>query len=240
MAIGSSSTAPRWKRALIWLVAGILAVAMVFLGLWQMQVFEDRGDRVAQERASAAPIELLPLIPPDGTMGDVLGRPVTVSGTYDPALQVVVVDADGTRRLMSGLLLADGRVLPVVRGVVDGSSHPAPPPGTQVETGVFLPSEPGDPRAVGADELSSVRLPALAQRWPQQLTPGFVTLSEPEAAEQGLRPATVALPDENGAIRNLGYAVQWWVFAVFVVVMAWAITRSMRPKDDIDPVNETD
>lgn len=223
--------APRWQRALIWLVGIVAAVVMVALGLWQMRVFSERGEHVAAERATLPAVDLLERIPAGGEVGDVYGRRVTVAGTYVPDEQVLVVDRDGTRRVLSGLLLADGRVVPVVRGTVTAAELPTAPVGLQAVEGVFLPSEAGAEHRTPPGTLGSVRLPLLAQQWPQQLAPGFVTIDPERSAAQGLGPAHVELPSESGAVRNLGYAMQWWAFAVFALVMAAAITRSMRPKD---------
>lgn len=50
---------------------------------------------------------------------------------------------DGSVRVLSALELVDGRVLPVVRGVLVAGSNelPAPPAGELTQTGIFLPSE---------------------------------------------------------------------------------------------------
>jgi hypothetical protein len=49
-----------------------------------------------------------------------------------------------------------------------------------------------------------------------------------DAAQQGLEHATIALPDGSGRLRNGAYAVQWWVFAAFTVVMAVRMARESR------------
>ena len=73
-----------------------------------------------------------------------------------------------------------------------------------------------------------MELPVLAQEWPGPLIDGFVTLSSADAAQQGLEHATIALPDGSGRLRNGAYAVQWWVFAAFTVVMAVRMARESR------------
>ena len=47
----------------------------------------------------------------------------------------------------------------------------------------------------------------------------------------------VALPDARGRLRNAAYALQWWCFAAFTVVMAVRIARDVgRPATaDVDP-----
>jgi hypothetical protein len=70
-------------------------------------------------------------------------------------------------------------------------------------------------------------LPVLAQFWPQQLLPGFITLRGPDSEAQGLRMAVVALPTGSGSIQNIGYALQWWVFAAFGAFMTFRFVRAL-------------
>jgi cytochrome oxidase assembly protein ShyY1 len=73
-----------------------------------------------------------------------------------------------------------------------------------------------------------VRLQALAQVWPQPVVSGYVTLDASEAKAQGLGAAPVVLPTLDGEFRNAGYALQWWAFAAFAVVMSVLIARNYR------------
>lgn len=219
----------RVRQSLVVLTGAVVAVIMTWLGLWQLQVFTDQGNASAQARAQQPAVPLLDFVAADGTVGDIYGKPTRVSGHYLPGEQVRVLGADGVVRLLSALQLADGRVLPVVRGTIaQGADTPSPPSGDRTETGIFLPSEPGadHPLASGYD-LGSVRLPQLAQLWEQPLLPGFITLDAAESHRQGLSPATVTLPEGEGSWRNSGYALQWWVFALFALAMAWRIAHSM-------------
>jgi len=113
-----------------------------------------------------------------------------------------------------------------------------PPQGTLSQTGIFLPTEAGDERAVAAGSYSSVRLPLIAQAWPQQVVPGFITLSADEAAAQGMRPATAVLPTGEGSLQNLGYALQWWVFAAFAAFMTWRFVRVLGRRGRIGSLSE--
>lgn len=237
----SARQSNRGQQWAVGLVGALVTLAMLLLGLWQMQVFENQGNRDATQRSTAAPVDLMPLIPPDGSVGDVYGRNVRVAGHYSPDESVVVVDRHGTRRYVTALLLDDGRALPIVRGTGDHAT--ATPTGDVTLTGVFLPSEAAEnDRSVGSGELTSVRLPALQQTWSQQLAPGFVTLNADEARAEQLTPAIVALPSKDGALRNFGYALQWWVFAAFAVTMTviWIRTLGRRAlADDADSVQAT-
>lgn len=222
----------RAKQVLLVAVGAVVALVMVFLGLWQMQVFVDKGHRTVEARAEQAPVVLLDFVAPDGRVGDVYGRPVTARGHYLPE-QALIPDAAGQVRVLTAFELEDGRVLPVVRGQAPAASNVSPAPaGTLTQTGLFLPGE-GDPeQPVAAGRLGSVRMPLLAQLWADyRLVPGFVTLSATDAAAQGLAQASVTLPEGEGSMQNGGYALQWWVFAAFALGMSIKIAASMGARD---------
>lgn len=204
-----------------------MAAVMIFLGLWQMQVFVDKGNRSVEDRAAQPAVPLAEHLGSSGAVGDIYGKQVVFTGTYLPDQQILI--PTGTeQRVLTAVSLADGRVLPVVRGV---SSQPdqitAPPPGTVTQTGLFLPGE-GDPEGLVPDgRLHSVRMPLLAQQWSQPLVPGFVTLSQSDSAAQGLSQAPVSLPSGEGSAQNGGYALQWWVFAAFALGMSIKLAHSL-------------
>lgn len=223
----------RAKQALVIVAGVVLAAVMVVLGLWQLQVFTDQGNASAQARAQQSAAPLLDHVGSDGTVGDIYGKPVTVAGHYLAGQQERVLGEDGVVRVLSAFQLADGRVLPVVRGTIaPGAEAPAPPAGPREQDGIFLPSEPGADHALASGyTLGSVRLAQLAQLWPEPLMPGFITLDAAESARQGLSPATVTLPSGEGSWRNSGYALQWWVFAAFALGMALKIAQAMGRRE---------
>lgn len=225
----------RAKQWLIAVLGATVTLAMLWLGLWQMRVFEDKENESAVARAAMPALPLLDHVSGDGSVGDVYGRQVTVRGEYLPAQQVRVVDEDGTVRLVSAFGLADGRVLSVVRGTVASLTGelPQPPEGVITQGGIFLPSEAGAEHTTPERALGSVRLPLLAQEWPQQLLPGFVTLDAAESAVQGLAPAEVRLPSGEGSIQNAGYALQWWVFAAFGAFMTFRFVRAIGRRGEL-------
>ncbi len=178
----------RARQWLIAVVGAVLTVAMLWLGLWQMRVFEDKENESAAARAAQPAVPLLDFVSADGTVGDIYGKPASVTGHYLPAQQARIRAEDGTVRVLTAFQVADGRVLAVVRGVLPAGATtiPEPPAGELTQTGVFLPSEAGSGQNDTGTELGTVRLPVLAQFWPQQLLPGFITLPAAESAAQGL------------------------------------------------------
>ncbi len=219
----------RGRQWLIAVVGAVLTVAMLWLGLWQMRVFEDKENESAAARAGQPAVPLLDFVSADGTVGDIYGKPASVTGHYLPAQQARVVAQDGIVRVLTAFQVADGRVLAVVRGSVPTGTATIPPPpsGELTQAGVFLPSEAGSGTADTGTELRTVRLPVLAQFWPQQLLPGFITLPAADSAAQGLGTAVVALPSGSGSIQNIGYALQWWVFAAFAAFMTVRFIRAL-------------
>ena len=157
---------PLWARqGLVIAAGGAVAVVMIWLGLWQSQVFTDQGNASAQARAQQQAVPLLDHIAADGTVGDIYGKPVTVNGRYLRDQQELVLGPDGVVRVLTALQLADGRVLPVVRGtLVPGTQPPVPPAGDLEQQGIFLPSEAAsDHPLTRGYTLGSVRLAQLAQ-----------------------------------------------------------------------------
>ncbi len=221
----------RMKQVGLVSIGAVVAAVMIFLGLWQMQVFVDKGNRSVEDRAAQPPVPLAEHLGTAGEMGDIYGKQVTFTGSYLPGQEILIPTGQG-QRVLTAVALADGRVLPVVRGLAsDPASIIAPPAGTVTETGLFLPGE-GDPADVVPDgKLRSVRMPLLAQQWPQQLVSGFVTLTAEESAAQRMAHAPVTLPSGEGSAQNGGYALQWWVFAAFALGMSIKLAHSLGVQD---------
>jgi surfeit locus 1 family protein len=239
----------RVRQALVVLGALVLVAAMVLLGVWQLDVYHQQGRAASERRATAAAVALTVVAPAGGTIRDGFGRQVSFSGNYDPTLQLLVpvIGSPSQLRVLTALRQDDGSLVPVVRGLASGTTVPPPPAGLVNQTGVLLPSEDngGDPSATPG-QLTAISLPILAQQWPGPLVGGIVTLSATDAAAQGLGPAPVQLPDAGGGLRNGAYALQWWLFAAFVGVMAFRIARDLeRSADgaalaDLDQASTTD
>jgi hypothetical protein len=80
----------------------------------------------------------------------------------------------------------------------------------------------------GDDVLPTLRTPDLLQRTRADLYSGYVLLESPAAARSGLEavsPSSLPKPSAFTALRNLFYAVQWWLFGCFAVYLWWRWTR---------------
>ena len=214
-----------WVPRLIVAVGVAAALVMGWLGLWQAQVFTSQG-KAAAAAITDGPVRALDASVTGDNLGGLWGHTVSVRGRYLATQQVLVVDRNGTGRVVTAFQLGDGRVVAIARGV--GTGAETPPSGSLTQTGVFLPTEAAADWTVAPGVYGSVRLQALAQVWPQPVVSGYVTLDSAEAQAQGLRPAAVVMPTLDGQFRNAGYALQWWVFAAFALVMSVLIARNYR------------
>ncbi len=232
----------RLQQSLILLLAVVLATAMVWLGFWQWRVYAAQGAAASATRAAEPPIALDSAARAGQRVGDGYGRTVTAQGTFEPQTQLLIPQPHGGFRVLTGLRQADGSVLPVVRGTVDTGPAPAPPSGSVQLSGIFLPSEDVADAAMPDGQIASVRVPQLAQTWQGPLIDGFLTVPPAHSAEAGLGPAPADLPEARGRLRNGAYALQWWVFAAFTLVMAARMARDFGRRDLIEgePVEPAD
>lgn len=223
------------KRALIVVVGATVAMIMVFLGLWQMSTFRTQGAEANRQRAEQ-PAVTLPAQASGEEVMALYGRQVTVTGEYLPDHQVYVGEAP-PMRVLTAFRTTDGRVIAIVRGqVARGQKPPPPPPGRVTQTGLLMPSEKKRDELPAQDlpqpRIPAVKLEALAQSWPGPMVNGFLTLGASDSKSQTMTPVQVELPEGEGRARNAGYALQWWVFAAFALVMTvvWARQVSGAPR----------
>lgn len=218
------------KQIVIWLIGLLVTGVMVFLGLWQMQRFRNDGQGALRERMTAPAVPLTDVATVGSPPHDAYGRPVTVSGTYLPQQQLIIPDlrVPGRYRVLTALRLADGSVVPVVRGETNAEQPPVAPSGEVHEQGLFLPTEAEPERELGPGQLGSVRIPRIAQTWREPMYPGFVSLDVAHAQAQGMESPVVPVPSGAGHARNSGYALQWWIFAVAALAGTIKLSRDAR------------
>lgn len=219
----------------------LFMVAAVLLGRWQW----DRTQTIlAAERAAISQPIPVEQVFAAGDAGEVpaegVGRPVLVQGSYAPLMQVAVGDRvheGGTGVwVVTGLTLADGRVVAVLRGSLPSADSRGadPPPGRVTVTGVLQPDEQFYADAVSEPgTVASIAHGRLADRWRADLLPGFVVL---QSQDPTLSPApvpvvpTVQTDDVPFPLQNFFYAFQWWLFAAFglVAYLRWLWLESHR------------
>lgn len=238
----------------LWLRPGLVGLHLfavvavgfcIFMGLWQLGAYDSRQEHERADKQQVPRVALSGLWGPDQPFEARLNhRPVTATGTFAPATEQVWVTGkeQGGRTgawLLAPLLVdGDDHALLVVRGWAPAATDfPAVPPGEVTIDAVLQPGEAGG-AAYDPDrrEIGSVRIPALTNELPYDLYSGFAVSTSASAAG-GL---DLVPPPEPGdvswtvGLRNLAYAVQWWVFGLFAVFMWWRMSTesvaASRPK----------
>ncbi|PZR55495.1 SURF1 family protein [Xylanimonas oleitrophica] len=219
------------------LVVAVLAVALcVRLGIWQLDRAYERADLSEQHAAAevgAQPVGLGTLVAPQSAMsGDVVGRSVWVSGTYEPEGQMLVegraldgrtgylvltplrVDDDGTGGA-SWADLSGSPVLPVVRGWVPSASDA---PGLAVPTGQVritgwlqageaTSGRPAPAPAPGGPPVTdAISTASLVNLWGGPIWDGYLVVTgsqPPQVAAADGGPAALPRPVVEGAGVNL-------------------------------------
>jgi surfeit locus 1 family protein len=232
-------TTPRALGLLV--VALALIAAMVAMGRWQFGVYNDhqRADAMAVLRRPPVPLQTA-LGPDQAFPTSSVGIPVTVSGHYDVPDQLYVRDFAGAKdayAVVTPLVTASGSAILVLRG--SGPAPQAPSARGQVRVvGVLEPSGSQE-RILDARRISDgVWIPGLVSEVRPDLYSGYVVLTTSDPPEH-LRPVAPPLPDPSrwAGLRNLAYAVQWWIFAGFVAFMWWRISTD-DPAAPVEAVTE--
>lgn len=230
-----TATTPRMLLLLL-LLLGAAAVC-AGLGMWQLDRAQERG--AANERAREAALAQAPtdplsqvLDPQTAFSGDLVGRKVTTTGRFGADELLVAGRAlDG----VTGYLVltplrtqeAGEPVLAVVRGwVADPQAAQAldpAPSGTVRVTGYLQSGEAGGDGGLLEGQVDAVSPAELVNRWGGPIYSGYLVLAEVEPAQDPglalLPPPTV--PGGGLNLQNLAYALQWWIFGGFAVLL-WA------------------
>ncbi|KQY55902.1 hypothetical protein ASD11_15525 [Aeromicrobium sp. Root495] len=209
----------------------VVAVALcVAGGLWQMGVYEGRQD---DERSSAA--ASLAQAQPLGDQWkageafptELQQRSVVLQGRFGPATEQLWVQGaettGGQAWLVAPFLVAgtDDALL-VVRG---SAAVPGPvpdvPTGEQSVTVVLQPGQGGGSALDARRTTTAVSIPVLLNELPHRLFSGYGLATTDTGADLAL----VSAPDPDvswtAGLKNLAYALQWWVFGLFAAFMWW-------------------
>jgi len=230
-----------WQALGLGIVALVLMAAMVVLGLWQLGVYDDQQHDDARSQLARPPVPLDQLLGPDDAFPGNGVRPVTVTGRYLSDQEFEVRDGstlDVPRAIVTPLETPTGSLILVVRGSGELRDAEPPPTGQVTVTGVLEPSDAGGNGLGGGRTTDGIRIAALAQDFARDLYAGYVVRTGSRPAD-ALEPVTPPFPQPSrwAGIRNLVYAIQWWVFAGFVAFMWWRIvadlgaSRALRPAD---------
>jgi surfeit locus 1 family protein len=215
---------------------GVLAVSVAgWLGLWQYDAWQTRRAAEATDLASVPPRQLDQVFSPDDPFpGDAVGQPVDFTGVWvsESTLYVSDREYDGQDGfwVVTPAAVCDGSCDPgdpamlVVRG---WTAQPGPvpdlPPGEVELSGWLQPSEGSgrpDPDP-GDDVLPEVRVADALQHVDQDLYGGYVISREATSGLAEVTPESLPTPQRFTALRNLLYALEWWVFGAFAGFVWW-------------------
>jgi cytochrome oxidase assembly protein ShyY1 len=234
------STARLWLRLTPLHLFAVVAVALcVAGGLWQLDAYTARQGDAARQTAAEAPRaigDVWGLGQP--FREDLQGRRVTVEGRFAPADQQIWVRGEltgGDTWLVAPFLVdgSDGALL-VVRGRADAPGPLPPVPDEEASLEVVLQPSVGGGAPLDAQRVTTaVTVPSLLNELPQRLWSGYGLLDtwfmygDADPAPGFGEGVDAPDPDVSWTVglKNLAYALQWWVFALFAVFMWWRMSR---------------
>ncbi|WP_284250928.1 SURF1 family protein [Litorihabitans aurantiacus] len=217
----------------------VAALVCIRLGAWQIDRAFERAD-AARDAAEAALSDAPPrpltdaLEPGAHVMGSLVGHPLAVTGTFDPAGQQLVpgrvVDGETGYLVVTPLRVeATGAWLAVVRGWSAGTDDVPPAPGgTVTVTGAVTAGEAFENAALPPGQVDSISPAYFAGTWGLPIYNAYLVPNEASTAGLG---GLVAVPapslDGGGGvdIRNLAYAIEWYVFGAFALLVWYRLVR---------------
>ncbi|OLT39716.1 hypothetical protein BJF86_07715 [Serinicoccus sp. CNJ-927] len=222
---------PAWLALLALLV--VVVISFYQLGMWQLGVSTSTASRESsQEQASRPTVPVEQLIAPRSTFpAEGAGRPVAVEGRYDSGLQFLVPDRllEGERgywvvtpvRTDAG---TEEALLPVVRGFVTSPEDAGTPDDsvTVSLTGTLAPGESPGPSGLPAGQRGSIDTADLANDWDAPIYDAFIFMvqEQPALTDPAVQRVPPPVFGEDGIVwRNVGYGLQWFVFAAFAIFM---------------------
>jgi surfeit locus 1 family protein len=250
-------------------LAIVATTAAVLLGVWQYGAWQIHREDKAASLANVAPRPLQSVMSSDDPFpGQDVGRPVSFSGRWLPQSTVYVADRlqHGRRGIWAVTPVAVCRAgqeadgcakapaMLVVRGWAPSVGDvPAPPTGAVDVTGWLQPGEGAgltDPNPTD-DVIPEVRIADAIQHVDQDLYGAYViadvvstSATTRDAALEAVTPASLPKAPAYTGLRNLLYAIEWWVFGGFAVFLWWRWCRDEMQRDgdaendDPEPVED--
>lgn len=238
----AAAKTPRMLGVLALLV--VACVVCVRLGAWQIDRAFERAEAARQaESLELAQSDAVPmgevLGPGEHVLGTMLGIPVTVTGSYVPEYDFLVpervVNGEGGYLVVSALQTDDGAWLPVVRGFVTDPADVAQAPDGEVSLlGSIGSGEGYVPQELPPGQLSSISPALFAGVWGTPIYNAYLVLAQADGEM-----TTVPRPELDGQgvdLRNLGYAIEWFVFGAFALWVWYRLVRdeARNLRDDVD------
>ena len=207
-------------------LAMLVSVAITLgLGLWQLGAWSQHRSDAARDLEHQPAVALSRLMTGDSPFpARSVGQPVSFSGHWIGAnLYVADRELDGRRGYWVLTALAvDGTrsAMPVVRGWWPNTQLPAPAGAASV-TGWLEASEGTDDVDDDPHDqvIPSVRVASIVEHVDADLYSGFVVAKDIPSQEgiSYVKPAAVPGVSWSTGVRNLLYAIEWWVFGGFAL-----------------------
>jgi surfeit locus 1 family protein len=238
-------TAPRRPGLLTDLGAAVLALVLVgiagWLGLWQYHAWQSQRDAEAHDLTALAPVPLTDVMGSDDPFpAPDVGRPVEVSGDWlDGGFWVADRELDGRAGYwaVAPLKVDDAAVL-VVRGwAAEPDAALLAATGTADVTGwlqapegsLVTDDDPDD------DVFPEIRVADAVQRVDVDLYSAYVIGQEPAPGLQAAELEALPSPSRFTGVRNLLYAVEWWIFGAFAAFIWWRWRRDATAPEIASP-----
>jgi cytochrome oxidase assembly protein ShyY1 len=232
---------PKWIAFHILIIVSV--IAMINLGMWQLQRLDERKDFNAEVRAHSrtAVQPLSDLLQKNDDYSQLEWYPVRVTGEYIADREITIVnrsqDGAAGRNSVVPMITDHGDIVLINRGFVPLSIDiPPPPTGTVTVIGFARAAQKRsavgavDSERPGTTEFQRLDIPLIERVLDLDVAPMYVQRLESDPPE-GQWPARVANPplDEGP---HLSYAGQWFFFTA-VALIGWIVVivrqRKKRP-----------
>ncbi|MEE6297290.1 SURF1 family protein [Georgenia wangjunii] len=248
------------------LVVGGLFVRLGFWQLDRAGIRAQEAVQVERaERLAADPVPVEDVLAPQRALtADELGRRVGMTGQYAAGEEVLVpgrqVDGVDAVLVVTALHLTEGAhagaIMPVVRGWVPsaelaasgleaGGSEggigeldvPDAPTGAVDVVGVLSAGEAVEADALPPGQVGAISPAQLTNLWGGPMFSAYLVAQTPEQGAGDLGAAPAPVPEGGLNLQSLAYAIEWWVFAAFALVMWLRILRDRvrDARDDARP-----
>jgi surfeit locus 1 family protein len=207
-------------------LAMVVCVAIAAgLGLWQYDAWHQHRADAARDLANNPPVALGTVMTGDSPFpGRSVGQPVTFTGRWVGGNVYVSDRVENGRKgywVVTALLVDRTRsAMPVVRGWWPDTTLPAPTGAASV-TGWLEPTEGSGPIDENAhdDVIPMMRIASLVEHVDADLYSGFVIARDIPSQEGITYVPAVSRPGVSAftGLRNLFYAVEWWLFGGFAL-----------------------
>jgi surfeit locus 1 family protein len=235
----------RWSGILLAVFVILASLVMAGLGFWQLDRLQQRRAEIAEIRAQLAqpPLDLDAWAPK--SLPEY--RPVRVRGTFDFAQEVVLRNRSHLQspgvHVLSPLRIAGSQQavlvnrgwIPISQSERDARAAFHQPAGEVVIEGIVRPAQERPYAFLPADPIISPEMPRLdawfwvnldqmQQQLPYLLLPYYVEAAA--SGEPGLPVAAATVELDEGS--HLGYAIQWFSFALILAGGSLALWRQRQ------------